>query len=103
MNNTPDTPAGGAVANGPAVVCTECGMACAVGEYHPYAACLMFKACHSSVTVRANLPPPATVSLDAVVALVARMRAVDGHAVRIWADAAMYWADELESLTRGEG
>ena len=35
--------------------CTECGMPCSVGEYHPYAACLMFKACHNSETVRANL------------------------------------------------
>jgi hypothetical protein len=24
-------------------------------EYHPYAACLMFKQCHDSYTVRANL------------------------------------------------
>lgn len=24
-------------------------------EYHPYAACLMFKACHDSEVVRANL------------------------------------------------
>lgn len=35
--------------------CTECGMPCDPGEYHPFAACLMFKACHSSDTVRANL------------------------------------------------
>jgi len=24
-------------------------------DYHPYGACLMFKACHDSATVRANL------------------------------------------------
>ncbi|OYD50667.1 hypothetical protein CBY09_07995 [Acidovorax kalamii] len=30
-------------------------MPCTPGEYHPYAACLMFKACHDSETVRANL------------------------------------------------
>ena len=35
--------------------CGDCGMPCAQGEYHPYAACLMFKACHNSETVRANL------------------------------------------------
>lgn len=35
--------------------CGECGMPCTSGEYHPYAACLMFKACHNSETVRANL------------------------------------------------
>lgn len=35
--------------------CGECGMPCAPGEYHPYAACLMFKACHNSGTVRSNL------------------------------------------------
>lgn len=35
--------------------CTECGMVCAPREYHPYAACLMFKACHDGDAVRANL------------------------------------------------
>lgn len=35
--------------------CAECGMPCSPKEYHPYAACLMFKACHNSETVRANL------------------------------------------------
>jgi len=35
--------------------CGDCGMPCAPGEYHPYAACLMFKACHNSDTVRGNL------------------------------------------------
>lgn len=36
--------------------CGDCGMPCTPAEYHPYAACLMFKACHNSATVRANLP-----------------------------------------------
>ena len=36
-------------------VCIECGMVCEAVEYHPYAACLMFKQCHNSETVRANL------------------------------------------------
>lgn len=35
--------------------CSDCGMPCAPNEYHPYAACLMFKACHNSETVKANL------------------------------------------------
>jgi len=35
--------------------CQECGMECTPNEYHPYAACLMFKGCHNSETVRANL------------------------------------------------
>jgi hypothetical protein len=35
--------------------CCDCGMTVSNGEYHPYAACLMFKACHDSETVRANL------------------------------------------------
>jgi hypothetical protein len=35
--------------------CAECGMLCEVREYHPFAACLMYKACHNSATVRANL------------------------------------------------
>lgn len=36
-------------------VCAECGMGCNAGEYHPYAACLMFMECRNSETVRANL------------------------------------------------
>jgi hypothetical protein len=35
--------------------CAECGMPCAPGEYHPFAACLMFRECHSSEMVRLNL------------------------------------------------
>jgi hypothetical protein len=35
--------------------CQECGMPVAAGEYHPYAACLMFHGCHGSEVVRANL------------------------------------------------
>lgn len=41
------------------MTCTQCGMPCDAGEYHPYAACLMFTACHNSETVRANLAQPA--------------------------------------------
>lgn len=39
----------------PELTCTECGMLCAVREFHPFAACLMFKACRDSDKVRANL------------------------------------------------
>ncbi|WP_231755880.1 MULTISPECIES: hypothetical protein [unclassified Burkholderia] len=35
--------------------CAECGMSYRAGEYHPYAACLMFMACHNGDTVRGNL------------------------------------------------
>jgi len=35
--------------------CQECTMMVKPSEYHPYAACLMFKACHDSDTVRKNL------------------------------------------------
>lgn len=35
--------------------CAECGMNVRLGEYHPYAACLMFKGCRNSETVRKNL------------------------------------------------
>lgn len=34
--------------------CAECGML-THGQYHPYAACLMFKACHNSEIVEMNL------------------------------------------------
>lgn len=36
--------------------CLDCGMWCTPGEYHPFAACLMFRACNDSGMVRANLP-----------------------------------------------
>lgn len=37
-------------------VCSECGMPVdSVETYHPYAACLMFKACLDSEVVQANL------------------------------------------------
>lgn len=37
-------------------VCAECGMTVDKAmTYHPYAACLMFKACQSSGAVQANL------------------------------------------------
>jgi hypothetical protein len=35
--------------------CGGCGMLCTATEYHPYAACLMFKACNDPKTVRDNL------------------------------------------------
>lgn len=35
--------------------CVQCCMACEPGEYHPYAACLMYKACLNAETVRVNL------------------------------------------------
>jgi hypothetical protein len=36
-------------------LCSECGMLVRGDDYHPYAACLMFKGCHDSKTVQANL------------------------------------------------
>jgi hypothetical protein len=35
--------------------CTECGMWCEPGEFHPFAACLMFRASADRRVVRANL------------------------------------------------
>lgn len=35
--------------------CMECSMPVAAKEYHPYAACLMFKGCGDAKTVRDNL------------------------------------------------
>ena len=36
-------------------VCQECGMEVEKNEYHPYAACLLFKASHNSKVVNENL------------------------------------------------
>jgi len=38
-----------------ATICQECGMEVRRGEYHPYAACLMFKACGDRETVQSIL------------------------------------------------
>src|SRR5258708_5052135 len=35
--------------------CADCGMECEPGEYHPYAACLLFRALGSCTEVRAHL------------------------------------------------
>lgn len=35
--------------------CKECGMPVERGDYHPYAACLMFKQCQDLKTVEDNL------------------------------------------------
>ena len=35
--------------------CTECGMPVQWGDYHPYAACLMFKGCGDAETVNKHL------------------------------------------------
>ena len=35
--------------------CHECGMHLRLGEYHPFAACLMYKGCGDAKTVRENL------------------------------------------------
>lgn len=35
--------------------CGECGMQVGPLEYHPFAACLMYKQCANSTTVRRNL------------------------------------------------
>jgi hypothetical protein len=35
--------------------CRECGMMVWPGEYHPFAACLMFKACSNAEQVNTNL------------------------------------------------
>lgn len=37
------------------IQCGDCGMIVTVTEYHPFAACLMYKTCHDSGIVRVNL------------------------------------------------
>jgi hypothetical protein len=39
----------------PCSPCAECGMLTSGEDYHPYGACLMFKACGDGAVVRANL------------------------------------------------
>jgi hypothetical protein len=37
------------------LTCNDCGMTVETGEYHPFAACLMYKGCYNKDTVIANL------------------------------------------------
>lgn len=37
------------------VSCCDCGMMVEIDDYHPYAACLMFKGCRNGDIVNANL------------------------------------------------
>lgn len=37
------------------MICEECGMACEPREFHPFAACLLFKQTKDAAAVRANL------------------------------------------------
>ena len=39
----------------PLPACAECGMIVTLGEYHPFAACLMYKGCKDENTVRENI------------------------------------------------
>lgn len=62
-------------------ICQDCGMVVRTPtEYHPYAACLMFKACHDGDTVRANLeavratPAPGAPGQETVAAQAATRR-----------------------------
>lgn len=72
-----------------AVECQCCGMPCDPSEYHPYAACLMFKACHNAQAVWSNLQAVQEAALathranyDALVIrlgeVTARLEAADG-------------------------
>lgn len=83
-------------------VCGECGMPCEPNEYHPYAACLMFKACHNSIVVRTNLSAVANHKLAAVLALADRWDAIaDKHGVREFTgNDHRLFANELRALTQ---
>ncbi len=75
------------------VPCSDCGMPCKVDEYHPFAACLMFKACHNSEVVRANLffvvesgRAAHHAELEAVVRDAARYRWLRESEAMLWKD-----------------
>lgn len=76
--------------------CGECGMPCRAGEYHPFAACLMFKACHNSETVRANLAPLQAEN-ERLRAEVEDYRTNGAAAVRFAPNSA-HWSTELRRL-----
>lgn len=73
--------------------CADCGMPCTPREYHPYAACLMFKACHNSDTVRANLTtaraPAAAPQGRTLAEFVLQALLAAGHVTQEKVDAAM--------------
>ena len=51
-------------------ICQDCGMVCQPTEYHPMAACLMFKACHDGDQVRANLAAVVKQEREAILAAI---------------------------------
>jgi hypothetical protein len=55
LSITPESSLGGGNEMVDNDTCSACGMPCRVPEYHPYAACLMFKQTHNSATVFSNL------------------------------------------------
>jgi len=61
--------------------CTECGMACEIGEFHPYIACLAFTQCHDGGVVRANLKALMDDS-EAVRILTAKVRELEADYAR---------------------
>lgn len=74
------TPGHAMTAQAGAEECDECGMMCSPNEYHPYAACLMFKGCQRGDIVRANLPtPPAAVPVEALKGLMAGLEDSIAH------------------------
>lgn len=63
------------------VPCGECGMICDPAEFHPMAACLMFKGCHDGDKVRSCLE-----------ALASQAGTVDGTKLWLWKNGDHYLA-----------
>ena len=66
------------VAVAPATTCSACGMPVGLHRnYHPYAACLMFRGCHAGNTVDANLRAVVEYGMKAQAAGVSLEKAMD--------------------------
>lgn len=76
--------------------CGDCGMPCSPNEYHPYAACLMFKACHNSETVKANLDAIRAPYWELLYAVAQKHPGETRH------ETALRYIRQAESLGRGE-
>ena len=86
--------------------CRECGMPCTPTEYHPYAACLMFRGCQNSATVRANLPDQS--ALHAAEAELGELRRKGNELARSWLlgvgkDHRRGCASQLQKLLASDG
>lgn len=89
--------------------CGQCGMPCEPAEFHTFAHCLMFQACHDSKSVEANAEflalnhPAVKAERDALKAEVARLRESLQHIVDEYLAEALAESERIKKRDRFYG